>query len=144
MMFLRACSLSSGATASSQSRKITSAADFPAFSNSPGLDPGTASSERCTRGGGCTALGKPMDSPRAAKAAGDAIDRQQQWRFIRLFFASVRRRAIAAEQLDLLAVCVRDARELTREAAPKLREACSDLRAGTHLEQHFRGQAEFS
>src|ERR1700685_1550606 len=144
MMFLRACSLSSGATASSQSRKITSAADFAAFSNSPGLDPGTASSERCRRGVACTTLVKLMDSPRAAKAAGDAIDRQQQWRFIGLFFAPVRRRAIAAQQLDLLPVCVRDARELTRQAAPKLRETRSDLRTGTHLEQHFRGQAEFS
>ena len=46
MMFLRACALSSGATASSTSRNTMSAADFAAFSNSAVLEPGTASSDR--------------------------------------------------------------------------------------------------
>ncbi len=53
MMFLRACSLSSGATASSRSRKMMSAAPLAAFSNSDGLEPGTASSERWSRGVAC-------------------------------------------------------------------------------------------
>ena len=50
MMFLRACGLSSGATASSRSRNTMSAADAAAFSNIAVLVPGTASSERCRRG----------------------------------------------------------------------------------------------
>src|SRR4030067_96993 len=49
-MFLRACSLSSGATASSRSRKIMSAAPLAAFSNSEGVDPGPASPARAGRG----------------------------------------------------------------------------------------------
>src|SRR5690606_28692610 len=53
MMFLRACGLSSGATASSRSRKITSASDFAAFSNICGALPGTASSLRFRRAGAC-------------------------------------------------------------------------------------------
>src|ERR1700730_17708224 len=98
MIFLRACSLSSGATASATSRKIISAADWAAFSNNPGLEPGTASSERCRRGVACSMIVKLMPlilsllldslgplghragSAGGAKAAGDAIDRQQQVR----------------------------------------------------------------
>ena len=49
MMFLRAFSLSSGATASSMSRKMQSAALSAAFSIMVGFDPGTASVERWTR-----------------------------------------------------------------------------------------------
>src|SRR5690348_10045271 len=49
MMFLRARSLSGGATASSMSRKTKSAALFAAFSIISGLEPGTASSLRCSR-----------------------------------------------------------------------------------------------
>src|SRR5882757_2728973 len=48
MMFLRARSLSGGATASSMSRKTKSAALFAAFSIISGLEPGTASSLRCS------------------------------------------------------------------------------------------------
>src|SRR3546814_1461099 len=51
MMFLRACALSSGATASSRSRDTTSAADSAAFLKSFGLLPGTASSLRFRRAG---------------------------------------------------------------------------------------------
>ena len=53
-MFLRACSLSSGATASSQSRKMMSASPLAAFSKMPGFEPGTANSERCRRGVACS------------------------------------------------------------------------------------------
>ena len=60
-MFLRACALSSGATASSTSRNTISAADFAAFSNSAVLDPGTASSERCRRETAGSMLVKLMD-----------------------------------------------------------------------------------
>ncbi len=49
MMFLRAFSFSGGATASSRSRNITSAALSAAFSIIDGLEPGTASVERCSR-----------------------------------------------------------------------------------------------
>ena len=58
--FLRACSLSSGATASSRSRNTTSAADFAAFSKMAGFEPGTASSERCRRGVACSMMVKLM------------------------------------------------------------------------------------
>ena len=37
-----------------------SAADWAAFSNNPGLDPGTASSERCRRGVACSMIVKLM------------------------------------------------------------------------------------
>ncbi len=60
MMLARARSLSSGATASSTSRKITSAALRAAFSNIDGLEPGTASSERCRRGVACSMVVKLM------------------------------------------------------------------------------------
>src|SRR5689334_18641871 len=46
-----ALSLSDGATASSKSRQTTSAALAAAFSNRAGLDPGTKSLERYSRGG---------------------------------------------------------------------------------------------
>src|SRR3569832_788396 len=49
MMFLRARSLSGGATASSMSRKTKSAALLAALSIISGLEPGTASSLRCSR-----------------------------------------------------------------------------------------------
>src|SRR5271165_1449639 len=90
MIFFLACSLSSGATASSRSRKITSAADLAAFSNSAGLEPGTASSERCRREVAGSKLVKLMcDSPvqtlrelqtlpRRAESGGGAVDRHQQ------------------------------------------------------------------
>ena len=60
MMLLRACSLSSGATASSQSRKMMSALDCAAFLNNAGLVPGTASSERCNLGVACWMVVKLM------------------------------------------------------------------------------------
>ena len=59
-MFLRACGLSSGATASSRSRKTTSAALAAAFSNIAVFEPGTASSERCRRGVACSISVKLM------------------------------------------------------------------------------------
>src|SRR5690606_23602243 len=62
MMFLRACGLSSGATASSRSRKITSASDFAAFSNIWGALPGTASSLRFRRAGACWTTWKDIHS----------------------------------------------------------------------------------
>ena len=50
MTFLRACTLSSGATASSRSRKTTSALLLAcAFSMKVGLEPGTANSDRFRR-----------------------------------------------------------------------------------------------
>ena len=63
MMFLRACALSSGATASSRSRNTTSAADFAAFSNICGWLPGTASSLRFRRAGACSTVKKLMICP---------------------------------------------------------------------------------
>src|SRR5260221_11020561 len=73
MMLLRACSLSSGATASSTSRKTMSAADFAAFSNKAVLDPGTASSERCRRGVAGSMLVKLIgDSPVETLGYGNA------------------------------------------------------------------------
>jgi len=62
MMFFRAFSLSSGATASSRSRNSTSTADFAAFSNSSGRLPGTASSLRFSRGGADSTMVKLMGS----------------------------------------------------------------------------------
>src|SRR5690606_17106965 len=53
MTFLRASTLSSGATLSSRSRLITSAADFAIFSKSSGRDPGPKSWQRFGRAGGC-------------------------------------------------------------------------------------------
>ncbi len=49
IMFFRAFSFSGGATASSRSRKMTSAALSAAFSIIDGLEPGTASVDRCSR-----------------------------------------------------------------------------------------------
>src|SRR5262245_42163754 len=60
MTFLRACGLSSGATASSRSRKTTSAAEAAAFSNSFGWLPGTANSLRLSRAGACSTILKLM------------------------------------------------------------------------------------
>src|ERR1700733_5170520 len=73
MMFLRACSLSSGATASSQSRKIMSALDCAAFLNNAGLVPGTANSERCKRGVACSMVVKLMWNARSRGAAACGI-----------------------------------------------------------------------
>jgi hypothetical protein len=50
IIFFLACSFSSGATASSRSRKITSTLLLAAFSNKEGLLPGTASSLLFKRG----------------------------------------------------------------------------------------------
>src|SRR3984885_15619261 len=69
MMFLRACSLSSGATASSQSRKMMSALDCAAFLNSAGLVPGTASSERCNLAVACSMVVKLIPTPRSGGGA---------------------------------------------------------------------------
>ncbi len=63
MMFLRACGLSSGATASSRSRKTTSAADCAALEKSFGLLPGTASSLRLRRAGACSMIVKLITPP---------------------------------------------------------------------------------
>ena len=63
MTFLRAWGLSSGATASSRSRKTTSAADLAAFSKSCGWLPGTASSLRLRRAGACSTILKLMPTP---------------------------------------------------------------------------------
>ncbi|MNC91600.1 hypothetical protein D3C83_78930 [compost metagenome] len=60
LTFFRASTLSSGATASSRSRNTTSAADFAAFSNKDGVEPGTASSERFSRGLACSMTVKLM------------------------------------------------------------------------------------
>src|ERR1700734_2600636 len=69
MMFLRACSLSSGATASSQSRKMMSALDCAAFLNNAGLVPGTASSERCNLGVACSIVVKLKLNARSCRGA---------------------------------------------------------------------------
>ena len=61
MTFLRACSFSSGATASSRSRNTTSAAEAAAFSKSFGLLPGTASSLLLRRAGACSTMVKLME-----------------------------------------------------------------------------------
>src|SRR5690349_6201967 len=105
MMFLRACSLSSGATASSTSRNTMSAALRAAFSNMPGLDPGTASSDRCSRGVACSMMVKltlfsfANRSTRCPKPGRRAIDRQQQ-RIANLLVAAG---AELTQQADLLA-----------------------------------------
>ena len=67
MMFLRACGLSSGATASSRSRKMTSASDFAAFSNICGEEPGTESSQRFRRGVVCSTILKLIAIPPGRK-----------------------------------------------------------------------------
>src|ERR1700674_3893065 len=69
MMFLRACSLSSGATASSQSRKMMSARDCAAFLNNAGLVPGTASSERCNLGVACSMVVKLILNSKSCSGA---------------------------------------------------------------------------
>src|SRR6478736_8014336 len=111
MMFLRACSFSSGATASSRSRKMMSAAPLAAFSNSDGLDPGTASSERCKRGVACWIRVKLMSSisfryqlTRGPKAGGNAVNGKQQGRLVALSLGLGRGAAKPAQQLDLLAI----------------------------------------
>src|ERR1700693_1546518 len=149
MMFLRARSLSSGATASSQSRKMMSAADFAAFSNSAGLEPGTASSERCRRGLAGSMVVKLMDGyswmnarglSGAAETGGNAVDRKQQRRLVGFSLALTPRATVTAQQLDLLAIGLRDARQLARQADPELREPLGDLSAATDPQQHFRRQ----
>src|SRR5580692_4890047 len=78
MMLLRACSLSSGATASSQSRKIMSALDSAAFLNNAGLVPGTASSERCNLGVDCSMVVKLMTNSRSRRAAACGLGPQHR------------------------------------------------------------------
>src|SRR5512147_2257382 len=111
MIFLRACSLSSGATASSRSRKMMSAWPLAAFSNSDGLDPGTASSERWRRGVACWIRVKLMLSisfryqlTRGPEAGGNAIDGQQQSKLVALALRFGRGAAEPAQKLDLLAI----------------------------------------
>src|SRR5580692_1424759 len=115
MMLRRAASLSSGATASSRSRNTMSAALRAAFSNRPGLDPGTASSERCRRGVACSIRVKlTLSSPRmewfplppgkdastgGAESGGGTVDRQQQ----RVAHFLVAAAAELPQQADLLA-----------------------------------------
>src|SRR3546814_16827503 len=70
-IFLRGCSLSSGATASSRSRNTTSAAASAAFLKSFGLLPGTASSLRCMSAG----AGSPK--VRIAQKSGEEGTRRQ-------------------------------------------------------------------
>src|ERR1700722_1722139 len=132
MMFLRACSLSSGATASSTSRKTMSAADCAAFSNKAVLDPGTASSERCKRGVDGSMLVKlivlPRDyaakrmSSRRTETSGGAIDRHEERRAH--FFAAFG--TVGAQQVYLLAAHRIDGLQAPRQPSPKLREALGD------------------
>src|SRR5579864_8027717 len=108
MMFLRACSLSSGATASSTSRNTTSATDLAAFSNRPVFEPGTASSERCSREVAGSMLVKLMESllgnaigtssTRRTQTGGGTIDRHEE----RGAHLLVARGAVCAQQLHLL------------------------------------------
>src|SRR5208282_1369862 len=109
MMFLRACSLSSGATASSRSRNTTSALEAAAFSNMPGAEPGTASSERCRREVACSISVKLMSISllrlaRGPKARGDATDGEEQRNFDLFLRLLVLRGAEPPQQLDLLPV----------------------------------------
>src|SRR5579871_2764584 len=144
-MFLRARSLSSGATASSQSRNTTSAAERAAFSNRPGFDPGTASSERCTRAVGGSIVVKLMvvlleGSAGGSEAAGDAIDGYQERCLERLPCRGVRRAAVPAQQLDLHPVRLPDGRQLAQEPGAELRETGADPVAPAHAQQHLAGE----
>src|ERR1700733_78039 len=144
MMLRRAASLSSGATASSTSRKTMSAADFAAFSNKLVFDPGTASSERCRREWAGSMLVKLMvilrDAssrlPGCAEAGGGAVDRHQEGGADLLAAVGT----MCAQQVDLLAAHLVDGFETPRETPPKLWEAFGDRAIARDAQNHLAGQ----
>src|SRR6185437_14893458 len=148
MMLMRACALSSGATASSTSRNTMSAAERAAFSNKPLLDPGTASSERCSRAVAGSMLVKLMglslktlgrSLARRTETGGGTIDGHQQGGAQLLAAAG----AMRAQQVHLLAADRVDGFQPALEAPPELREASGDGGIARDAQYHLAGQPVF-
>src|SRR5436305_1899559 len=83
----RAGGLSSGATASSRSRKMTSAADFAALANRAGWLPGTASSLRLSRGSHGSTVWKliRLEAPLLGLRYDEVAKHHHPLRFLELF-----------------------------------------------------------
>src|SRR5579862_6499909 len=141
MMLLRARSFSSGATASSQSRNTTSAADCAALANRPTFEPGTASSERCTRGRACSIVVKlircsSLKSARTAEPACYAINRKQQGCLDGIALRVRACSTVAAQKLNLQSVRLRNVRQLSRQSSAQARKTPGDVVTLAHLQQH--------
>src|SRR5881409_1911427 len=74
----------------------------------------------------------------SAEARRDAVDRQQQRRSVLLAHAPFGS-AVAAQQLDLLAIHLVEGGQAVAEALPEVREARHELRASGEPADHGRG-----